>query len=163
MDPVRFILVCLAGWINREQQSVIEYLREEIHVLRELLGSKKVRFSDDQRRRLARKAKQVKFGRLKEIANLATPQTLLAWFRRLVATNYDSSAKRVGRPRMNITPSPGRCEPKPVATTAEKDGDAFRAAIHLRLALNPPSCSGTLTQVEMQTSTSFTTERFIGG
>ena len=82
MDPVRFILICLAGWINREQQSVIEYLREEIHVLRELLGSKRMRFSDDQRRRLARRAKEVKFGRLKEITHLATPQSLLAWFRR---------------------------------------------------------------------------------
>ena len=34
MDPGRFILICLAGWLNREQQDVIEYLREEIRVLR---------------------------------------------------------------------------------------------------------------------------------
>ena len=78
----------LPGWINREQQAVIEYLHEEINVLRELFGSKKLRFSDDQRRRLARKAKQVKFGRLKEFCNVATPQTLLAWFRRLEAAKY---------------------------------------------------------------------------
>ena len=84
MDPSRFILICLAGWINREQQAAIEYLREEIRVLKEHVGPKRLRFTDDQRRRLAAKAKKVKFGRLKEIANLATPQTLLDWFRRLV-------------------------------------------------------------------------------
>ena len=33
MNPGRFMLVCLAGWLNREQQDVFEYLREEIRVL----------------------------------------------------------------------------------------------------------------------------------
>ena len=82
MDPSRFILICLAGWINREQQSAIEYLREEIRVLKEHVGPKRLRFTDEQRRRLAARAKKVKFGRLKEIANLATPQTLLDWVKR---------------------------------------------------------------------------------
>ena len=102
MDPSRFILICLAGWINREQQAAIEYLREEIRVLKEHVGPKRLRFTDDQRRRLAAKAKKVKFGRLKEIANLATPQTLLDWFRRLVGAKYDSSEKRIGRPRTKV-------------------------------------------------------------
>jgi hypothetical protein len=56
MSPMRFILLCLAGWINREQQAVIEYLSDEIRVLKEIHG-KKPRFSDAQRRRLAVKAK----------------------------------------------------------------------------------------------------------
>ena len=45
-------------------------------------------------------AKRIRFGRLKEIANLVTPQTLLAWHRRLIAKKYDSSGKRrkIGRP-----------------------------------------------------------------
>ena len=102
MDPSRFILICLAGWINREQQSAIEYLREEIRVLKEHVGPKRLRFTDEQRRRLAAKAKKVKFGRLKEIANLATPPTLLDWFRRLVGAKYDSSEKRIGRPRTKV-------------------------------------------------------------
>jgi hypothetical protein len=76
--------ICLAGWINREQQAAIEYLREEIRVLKEYVGPKRFRFTDEQRRRLAAKAKKVKFGRLKEIANLVTPQTLLNCFRRLM-------------------------------------------------------------------------------
>jgi hypothetical protein len=37
---------------------------------------------------------------LKEIVGLVTPQTLLAWHRKLIAKKYDSSGKRrkVGRP-----------------------------------------------------------------
>ena len=94
MDPGRFILIFLAGWLNRDQQEVIEYLREEIRVLREHVGPKRLRSIDEHRSRLAAKAKKVRFGRLKEIANLVTPQTLLAWHRRMVATKYDSSERR---------------------------------------------------------------------
>ncbi|MFT4586593.1 MAG: hypothetical protein ACI9VS_002598 [Candidatus Binatia bacterium] len=36
MNPLKFILLCLAGWIQREQQDVIEYLKEEIRVLKEI-------------------------------------------------------------------------------------------------------------------------------
>ena len=98
MTPTKFIILCLAGWINREQQAVIEYLWEEVRVLKEILG-KRPRFNDAQRCRLAAKAKKIRFGRLKEIANIATPQTLLRWFRTLVGKKYDSSkTRRVGRP-----------------------------------------------------------------
>ena len=104
MNPALFILICLAGWLNRNQHEVIEYLREEVRVLRELHGPKRLRFTDEQRSRLARKAKRIKFGKLKEIATIVTPQTLLAWHRRLIAKKYDSSsAKRFGRPRIKIS------------------------------------------------------------
>jgi hypothetical protein len=43
-----FLLLCLAGWINRKQQNAIEYLREDVKVLREQLGNRP-RFSDEQR------------------------------------------------------------------------------------------------------------------
>ncbi len=52
MNPLSFLLVCFAGWMNRRQQAVIEYLQEEVRVLQEQLG-KRPRFTDDQRRRLA--------------------------------------------------------------------------------------------------------------
>jgi hypothetical protein len=35
LDPLRFMLVSIAGWMNQQQQHVIEYLREENRVLRE--------------------------------------------------------------------------------------------------------------------------------
>jgi len=99
VNPVKFILLGLAGWMQREQQAVIDYLQEEVGVLKEPFGEKKPRFSDAQRIRLAAKAKKVKFGRLKEIASIVTPQTLLRWHRELVARKYDSSRRRGrGRP-----------------------------------------------------------------
>ncbi len=50
------MMLMLAGWINRRQQAVITYQKEEINVLREMLGGKRLRFTDEQRRRLALKA-----------------------------------------------------------------------------------------------------------
>ncbi len=49
----QILVVALAGWLNRQQQDVVEYLREENRVLREHLKGKRIRFADDQRRRLA--------------------------------------------------------------------------------------------------------------
>ena len=71
-------LICLAGWINRNQQNVIEYLQEEVQVLREQLG-KKPRFNYDQHRRLATKAQRIGLQQLKEITAIVTPRTLLGW------------------------------------------------------------------------------------
>jgi transposase InsO family protein len=102
MDPLRFILICLAGWMNREQQAMIEYLQEEVRVLREHIDKKRIPFSDEQRSRLARKAKKIAFGKLGEIASLVTPETLMRWHRRFVAAKYDSSSRRTGRPRIKI-------------------------------------------------------------
>ena len=100
MDVMKLMVVALAGWINQQQEDVIDYLREEVRILKELQGKKRLRFSDDQRRRLARKAKLIGYGRLKEIVGLVTPQTLLGWHRKLIAKKYDSSGKgrKVGRP-----------------------------------------------------------------
>ncbi|MFN7587857.1 MAG: hypothetical protein ACK5UQ_05035, partial [Planctomycetota bacterium] len=55
--PLRFLLVLFAGFVNREQAKVIDYLREENRVLREQVGRRRLRFTDEQRARLAAKAK----------------------------------------------------------------------------------------------------------
>src|SRR5687768_8820889 len=56
LDPFRFVLISIAGWMNQHQLQVIDYLREENRVLREQLGGRRLRLNDDQRRRLAAKA-----------------------------------------------------------------------------------------------------------
>jgi len=100
LDPFQFLLVAVAGWMNGRQQRTIEYLREENRVLREQLGDRRLRFNDDQRRRLAAKAKGLGRKLLAEVATLVTPDTLLAWHRRLIAQKYDGHDKRgPGRPR----------------------------------------------------------------
>src|SRR3954449_7851195 len=85
--------------MNGRQSSLIDYLREENRVLREQLGEKRLRFTDDQRRRLAARAKGL--GRkVLILGTIVTPETLLAWHRRLIALKYDGSQKRgPGRPR----------------------------------------------------------------
>ncbi len=42
LHPWQLYLVILAGWINREQQEVIEYLRTENQVLKEKLGKQRI-------------------------------------------------------------------------------------------------------------------------
>jgi excisionase family DNA binding protein len=73
----------VAGWTNQQLQ-LIDYLREENRVLREQSGEKRLRFNDDQRRRLAAKAKELGSKLLREVATIVTPETLLAWHRRLI-------------------------------------------------------------------------------
>jgi len=99
VDPFRFLLIAVSGWMNQQQLQLIQYLREENRVLREQLGPKRLRFNDDQRRRLAAKAKGVGRKLLREVATIH-PETLLFWHRRLIAQKYDGSGKRGrGRPR----------------------------------------------------------------
>jgi len=57
LRPWQLLVVAAAGWVNRDQQAIIHYLQEENRVLREQLGSKRLRLTDDQRRRLAAKAR----------------------------------------------------------------------------------------------------------
>jgi hypothetical protein len=100
LDPFRFLLITVSGWMNQQQLQLIDYLREENRVLREQLGQRRLRFNDDQRRRLAARAKGLRSKLLREMATIVTPETLLAWHRRLIAQKYDGSGKRgCGRPR----------------------------------------------------------------
>ncbi len=101
LQPWQIIVFAVAGWINRQQLDVIEYLTEENRVLREQLKGKRIRFTDKQRRRLAAKAKKLGRAVLRTLDTVVTPNTLLAWHRRLIAKKYDGSGNRaLGRPRV---------------------------------------------------------------
>ena len=56
---LQFLMLIFTGWANRHQRDVIEYLQEENRALREQLGGKRLRFADQQRRRLAAKAQVI--------------------------------------------------------------------------------------------------------
>jgi putative transposase len=99
LNPFQFVVIVLAGWTNQRQENVIEYLREENRVMREQLGERRLRFTDDQRRRLAVRAKGLGRELLAQVATLVTPDTLLAWHRKLIARKHDGGARRKpGRP-----------------------------------------------------------------
>ena len=94
------LIAMLAGWLQRHQQQVIAYLQEENRVLKAQLGPQRLRLTDTERRRLAALAYPIGRQRLKELATLVTPDTLLRWYNRLIAQKFDGSQRRtqLGRP-----------------------------------------------------------------
>ena len=99
IQPFYLLVIAMAGWLNRQQQVVIDYLIEENRVLKEQLGGQRLRFTDEQRMRLAVKAKLLGRRGLDELETLVTPDTLLAWHRKLIAQKWTYARKGPGRPR----------------------------------------------------------------
>jgi transposase len=96
---LQFLVLTVVGWVNRHQEDLIDYLREENRVLRELLGPQPLRLTDAQRLRLAVRGKQLGRRALMQVAGVVTPDTILRWYRRLIAQKYDGSPRRRrGRP-----------------------------------------------------------------
>src|SRR5919199_4716844 len=96
------LIVMVAGWLQRHQQQVITYLQEENRILKAQLGGRRLRLTDTERRHLAALAHPLGRQRLQEVATLATPDTLLRWYKRLIAQKFDGSTLRrhLGRPRV---------------------------------------------------------------
>ena len=104
LQPLNLLLMMFAGWVNRHQLDVIDYLQEENRVLKERLGGRRIRFTDSERRRLARKAYALGRKVLGELETLVTPDTLLRWHRQLVALKWTYTQRRgPGRPRVMQT------------------------------------------------------------
>jgi helix-turn-helix protein len=98
LSPMRVLLVTLAGWVNRHQQQVIEYLVEENRILKEQVKGRRLRLTDDERRRLAAKGRQIGRRVLRQVATIVTPDTILRWHRQLIARKWTFTPKRPGRP-----------------------------------------------------------------
>ena len=98
IQPFHLLVITLAGWLNRQQQTVIDYLIEENRVLKEQLGDRRLHITDRQRRRLAVKAKVLERKQLNELETLVTADTLLAWHRKLIAQKWTYPRHRPGRP-----------------------------------------------------------------
>ena len=88
-SALQLLLMALTGWVARREREVIVYMIEENRCLRsQLLGGRRVRLTDDDRRRLAARAYRVGRAALREIATIATPDTLLRWHRQLIARKW---------------------------------------------------------------------------
>ena len=74
-----FLIMTAAGWLNRHQEDLIEYLREENGVLREQIGTRPLRLTDVQRRRLAVRGRALGRRALARVAGIVTPDTILRW------------------------------------------------------------------------------------
>lgn len=42
LDPFRFVLIAVSGWMNQQQLELIDYLREENRVLPRTVGQKAI-------------------------------------------------------------------------------------------------------------------------
>jgi putative transposase len=82
------VLLVLTGWLERREREALAYLIEENRLLRRQLGSRRLRLTDDDRRRLAARAYRVGRRALFDIATIATPDTLLRWHRQLIARKW---------------------------------------------------------------------------
>jgi hypothetical protein len=103
-------------------------------VLRKAYGRPRVLLTDEQRRRLAVKGKVLGRRRLAEVAGIVTPDTILRWYRWLVAQKYGGLAtRRPGRPRTN--PDVGALV---VRVATERDVDFYT---HTR-CVAPPGTRG---------------------
>ena len=94
------LIAMVAGWLQRHQQQVITFLLEENRVLKAQLGGRRLRLTDTERRRLATRAHPLGRQHLTEVATLVTPDTLMRWYKRLIAQKFDGSKQRrqLGRP-----------------------------------------------------------------
>ena len=95
--PWRIFLVAIAGWMNRQQQDAIVYLKEENRILREKLGHKRILLDKTQKIRLARAAMRLGRDGLRQLGTIFTPATLLRWHHWFIVRKYDGSACR-GKP-----------------------------------------------------------------
>jgi putative transposase len=102
LQPWQFFVVILVGWVNREQQKIIEFYEKQVEALMQSQGKKRLLLTDDQRRILAVKGKALGRKALMELTTIVTPDTILRWHRQLVAQKWDYSERRKGggRPRI---------------------------------------------------------------
>jgi transposase len=98
LEPWQLLLIILAGWINPQQQTLIEFQPLQIEALLKQLGKKRILLSDDQRKLLAVKGKTIGRKGLKEVSLIVTPDTILRWHRKLVAQKWDYTERRKTKP-----------------------------------------------------------------
>src|SRR5229473_8244661 len=87
-SALQLLLAMLTGWLDRQEREAFRYLVEENRVLRRQLRGRRLQLTDDDRRRLAVRTYRLGRRRLREIATIVSPDTLLRWHRQLIARKW---------------------------------------------------------------------------
>ncbi|HWX36071.1 MAG TPA: helix-turn-helix domain-containing protein [Steroidobacteraceae bacterium] len=99
MDWAR-ILAYATGTVDQELLARNEYLTAENHILKAQLNGR-LKLSDAERGALGEIGHRLGRKALADLATIARPDTILGWYRKLVARKFDGSARRgPGRPRI---------------------------------------------------------------
>jgi len=93
-----------AGWVNREQLQVIDYLKDENETLRKLIKKQRIRLSLEDRRRLGVKGRAIGRKNLQDVATIARADTILGWFTYYIYFVIELKTRRVQIAGM--TPNP---------------------------------------------------------
>ena len=88
ISAFHMLLLTVTSWLDRREREVLAYLIEENRLLRRRVGGRRLRLTDDDRRRLAARAYRLGRQTLREIATIVTPDTLLRWHRQLIACKW---------------------------------------------------------------------------
>jgi putative transposase len=95
------LLAYVTGLVNQKLLLQNEYLAAENRILRGHLPAR-LRLCDAERSTLAEIGKRLDGAALQQVACVAKPDTILAWYRRLIVRKFDGSKFRSspGRPRI---------------------------------------------------------------
>ena len=88
------LLAFVTGLVNQELLRRNEYLIAENRILRAQLPTR-LRLSDPERATLAEIAKRLGRKALKDVARVARPDTILGWYRRLLARKFDCGSRKI--------------------------------------------------------------------
>jgi transposase InsO family protein len=94
---LQLLLGAIGAWLDRKERKALAYLIEENRLLRRQLGGRRLRLTEDDRRRLAMRAYRLGRQALRDIATIVTPDTLMRWHRQLVARKWTYATRRSGR------------------------------------------------------------------
>ena len=99
------LLTYLSYCVDKELYKAIDYLKEQVRVLLEQQErqNKRILLTNSQRMRIAAKAKKLSRKMLEQCTVLFTPDTVLGWFRNLIAEKYNGCENRgkIGRPQIS--------------------------------------------------------------
>ena len=93
-------LAIIGGHVDEELLLRNEYLAIENEILRKKISGR-IKLSQCERMRLATIGKKIGIKALREVAMIVKPETIITWYRKLIAAKFDSSKRRkkkVGRP-----------------------------------------------------------------